>query len=248
MIKKKDTSKIQVLFQLLAKKKNKELLFVHRERAGLPKYGIAFGNGIDLSKYDLTTVVRHLGVYKAILAHNNPSHFDTFISQDQTVNDFLQEYFIFNQVSDKTIKNINLTGCEFFSLSEAIDLPNKSLFLPKGVYVRIGTNNPVNNIKTFILSNSKIISETQLKLSGNKAIKLKPSQYFLRDNFIFHYHKIKIKDLLLLAKNDGLLPEIQSKLKNFERKETIIQIYVKKVFKQKLSNGSIRKIISKMSK
>ena len=247
MDKKKDKPKLRAFLELLTKRKNKELLYRLRLKAGLPQAGIDWSKGgIDLSINDITTVTGHFGAYKAILSHTNPKHFDIFISQDPTLNNFLLEYFIFNQVQDKTMEKINLTGCEIFSLSENIDLSDHNMFLPKGVYVRIGTNNTNLNVKTFINNYSGELLNAQKKLSKEKPIRLKPHRNSFRDNFIFQFSKEPLKTLLTLAEKDGILPDVQNRLKNktIEKKETIMQVYVEMLFKEKLTTGAIRKIIS----
>ncbi|MFZ2706550.1 MAG: hypothetical protein WAY88_00255 [Minisyncoccia bacterium] len=246
-----NNQKQRAFIQLLNEKKNKDLLFRLRVKAGLPQYGIDWTKGgMDLSKYDIRVISEHFGAYKAMLSHINQKHFDTFVSQDETVNNFLQEYFIFNQVQDETLKNINLTGCELFSLPELINVQKDNTLLPKGLYLRIGTNNTVKNVKDFIGRYSVKILEEQKRLSKEKPVRLKPFNYYLRDNFIANFSKYSTKTLLEMADKYGYLEEVKNNLKNkkIERKETILQAYVKNIFNQKLSTGSIRKIISKKSK
>ncbi len=247
MAKKKDNPKIKAFLELLNQKSNNELLFKLRLKAGLPQAGIDWSkNGIDLSKHDIATITTHFGAYKAMLSHTNPKYFDIFISQDTTVNDFLLEYFIFNQLQDKTLEKVNPTGCEIFSLTENLNLSDHSIFLPKGVYLRIGTNNTNLNIKTFINTHSEKILNAQRKLSKEKPIRLKPHRNSFRDNFIFKFSKEPLKTLLSLAEKDGILFEVQNRLKNktIEKKEIIMQVYIEKLFKEKLTTGAIRKIIS----
>ena len=232
--------KIKAFLQLLNTKKNKDILFAHRQKAGLPQYGIDWSKGgINLVQYDIQTLAKHYGAYRALLAHNNPRYFDIFTSQDKSVDDFLFEYFVFNQQREETIKKTNLSGCELISISDQNHKPD----LFKGVYLRIGTNNTIKNVKDFINQNSEKILNAQRKISSEKPIRLKPSEHYLRDNFIYNFAKYGIKDLLVLAKKDGLFEIITERLKDkkIEKKEIIIQVYVEKLFGQKMSLGAIRK-------
>ncbi len=244
----KNNPKTQAFYQLLLSTNNKKLAEDCREKASLPRSGIYYKK--DTKKFNNKSIAKNFGIYRMFLIKNNPQYFDILSSQEENIDTFLYQYFVFGIASDEIITKIQLTGCEIFSISEPIDIPNSKAFLPNGVYIKIGTNNTIKNVKDFINKNSEKIRNSQRKLSKEKPIRLIPSKTSLRDLFIVNFYKKSQNDLLEIAKISGFEETVRKiiETKGIEKKEKIIQAFVLSAFKEKIELGLIRKIVSVKSK
>lgn len=238
----KSDSQVKAFLQVLNKPANRKLAGFLRIKAGLPSRGLETEN-FDLSKYDIARVSQNMGVYRARLLLKYPELYDTLISQDEASVDLWTEYFIYGFPSDKARENFNISGCEIFTLPEGIS--EKGTVLPKGIYIRFGTNNSVKNLKDFIAQNSTSILKLQEQTFGKKKLpNLKPKKNELRDKVIASMFFSPIALLKKQAIEFGLeknLDEIY-KFGAVEAKEKIISVFIRKLFKNKLSNGTIRSI------
>lgn len=238
----KSDSQVKAFLQILNKPANRKLVGFLRIKAGLPSRGLETEN-FDLSKYDIARVSQNMGVYRARLLLKYPELYDTLISQDKASVDLWTEYFIYGFPSDKARENFNISGCEIFNLPEGIS--EKGTVLPKGIYIRFGTNNSIKNLKDFTAKNSTDILKLQELTFGKKKLpNLKPKKNELRDKVIASMFFSPIALLKKQAIEFGLeknLDEIY-KFGAVEAKEKIISVFIQKLFKNTLSNGTIRSI------
>ncbi len=238
----KSDSQVRAFLQILAKPSNRKLAGFLRIKAGLPSRGLE-NEQIDLTKHDIHRICLNMAVLRAKLLLKYPELYDTFISQDKASVDFWTEYFINGFPSDKARKNFNISGCEIFNLPEG--LSEKDTVLPKGIYIRFGTNNSIKNLKDFVAQNSKDILKLQEETFGKKKLpNLKLKKHELRDKVIASMFFSPISLLKKQAIEFGFEKNIDEiyKYGAVEAKEKIIVLFAQKLFKSKLSNGSIRSI------
>jgi hypothetical protein len=238
----KSDSQTRAFLQILNKPANRKLAGFLRIRAGLLSRGLE-NEPIDLTKHDLHRICQNMAVYRARLLLKYPELYDTFISQDEASVAFWTELFIFGFPSDKARDNFNISGCEIFTLPEG--LSEKDTVLPRGIYIRFGTNNSIKNLKDFIAKNSKNILKLQEQTFGKKKLpNLKPKKNELRDKVIasmFFSPITLVKKQAIEFGFEKNLSEIY-KFSAIEAKEKIIVLIIQKLFKNKLSNGTIRSI------
>lgn len=239
----KKNNRQKVFIQLLNNKINKNFLNIYRSFCGIPKNGIGLGG--SLKDYDKKIIAEGFSFYRRTLVNLNPKYYDIFTSQEENINQFLYEFFIYGILSLKTEANLNLTGCELFSIKSSGSIDG--LVLPQGVYIKIGTNNTINNVKLFLNKNSKKIIKLQndsFKKGSRKTEKI--YTYDLRDKIILQLYKFSIKELLEIYKQYHFYNEIEkiSKTKGIEKREKIISVIIKNILKNKVNTGTIRKIVS----
>ncbi|QQR65403.1 hypothetical protein IPH92_02395 [Candidatus Kaiserbacteria bacterium] len=238
----KAESQVTGFLQILNKPANRKLAGFLRIRAGLPSRGLRTEQ-IDLTKHDIHRICQNMALYRAKLLIKYPELFDTLISQDESSVDFWTEYFIYGYPLEKSREIFNIYGCEVFSLPNGFTKNN--IALPKGIYIRFGTNNSIKNLKDFIAQNSRNILKKQEQTFGKmKLPNLKPKKYELRDKVVTTLYFTEMTQLKKQAIELGFERNLQDiyRYSAVEAKEKIICLFVQKLFKNKLSNGSIRSI------
>lgn len=237
----KSESQVKAFLQILYQPVNQKLAGFLRIGAGLPSRGL--DTDFNPNKYDITRINQNMVLYRAKLLLKYPELYDTLINQDKASVYFWAQHFIYGFPSDEARKNFNISGCEIFNLPEGVS--DKKTFLPKGIYIRFGTNNSIKNLKDFIVKNSRNILQLQEQTFGKRKLpNLKPKKNELRDKVIASMFFIPIALLKKQAIESGLgkkLDEIY-KFGAVEAREKIISVFIQKIFKNKLSNGTIRSI------
>lgn len=239
---KKQENYTESLIQLLNSAENRSLAALYRAKAGLPTTGIKPGT-FDTAKHNIHRVAQNLGVYKAHLIVRHPELYDTLISQDGPSIGLWNDYFLYGTVSETSRTEFNPFGCEIFTLPDGV--VDRNIALPKGVYIRFGTNNSLKNLKDFVTQNSRKIIESQsLAFGAQKVPILKFKKHELRDKVIATLFFMPITQLKKQAIEYGLEKELAEiyQYSAIEAKEKIIVLFVWKLFKQKIRNGTIRSI------
>jgi DNA mismatch repair ATPase MutS len=236
----KKISYTEALIQLLNKPVNKSYAKLYRVKAGLPPTGVQFS---ALSKYDIRRVAQNLSLYRAHLLVKYPELYDTLISLDEASTDLWSEHFICGSISENARDKFNPFGCEIFTLPKG--MKDTELVLPKGVYIRFGTNNSLKNLKDFIGIHSKEILNLQTQTFGKQKLpNLKMKKNELRDKVIVTLFNIPMSQLKKQAIEFGLEQNLKEvyQYTAVEAKEKIVILFIEKMFKQKLSKGTIRSI------
>jgi hypothetical protein len=236
----KKKSYTEALIQLLNKSVNRSYAKLYRVKAGLPPTGVRFS---DWSKYDMRRVALNLSLYRAYLLVKYPELYDTLISLDEASTDLWSEHFIRGSISEEARAKFNPFGCEIFTLPKGMN--DTEIVLPKGVYIRFGTNNSIKNLKDFVAINSKKILDLQTQAFGKQKLpNLRMKKNELRDKVIVTLFHIPMSQLKKQAMEFGLEQKLKEvyKYTAIEAKEKIIILFIEKMFKQKLSNGTIRSI------
>jgi hypothetical protein len=237
----KKKSYTEALIQLLNKPINRSYAKLYRVKAGLPPTGIEFS---DWSKYDMRRVAQNLSLYRAYLLVKYPELYDTLISLDEASTDLWSEYFICGSISENARAKFNPFGCEVFALPKG--MKDAETLLPKGVYIRFGTNNSIKNLKDFIATNSKGILNLQTETFGKQKLpNLKMKKNELRDKVISTLFHLPMPQLKKQAREYGFEDNLKEiyQYSAIEAKEKIIVLFIEKMFKQKLSKGTIRSIV-----
>jgi hypothetical protein len=237
----KADSQVKAFIQILNKPSNRKLAGFLRIKAGLPSMGLQTEQ-LDPAKHDVRLICQGMAFYRARLLIKYPELFDTLISQDEASIALWNEHFIYGFSSEKARANFNISGCEIFNLPSG--LSEGDTVLPKGIYIRFGTNNSIKNLKDFIVKNSQHILKIQKQTFGKNKLNLKPSNNELRDKVIATLFFTPITLLKKQAIEIGFEDKVKEIYKQgaIEAKEKIISLFVQKMFKKKLSSGSIRSI------
>lgn len=237
----KAESQVQAFIQILNKPSNRKLAGFLRIKAGLPSMGLQTEQ-LDPTKHNVERICLNMAFYRARLLIKYPELFDTLISQDEASIKLWNEHFIYGFSSEDARANFNISGCEIFNLPNG--LSEGDIVLPKGVYIRFGTNNSIKNLKDFIVKNSQYILKIQKQTFGKNKLHLKPSNNELRDKVIATLFFTPITLLKKQAVELGFEDKLKEIYKHsaVEAKEKIIALFVQKLFKKKLSYGSIRSI------
>lgn len=237
----KADSQVKAFIQILNKSSNRKLAGFMRIKAGLPSIGLQTEQ-LDPTKHDVGRICQSMMSYRARLLIKYPELFDTLISQDKASVELWNEHFIYGFSSEKARANFNISGCEVFNLPNG--LSEGDTVLPKGIYIRFGTNNSVKNLKDFIVKNSQHILKIQKQTFGENKLNLKPKKNELRDKIIATLFFTPIEQLKRQAIEVGFKENLKKiyEYSAVEAKEKIIALFVQKLFKKKISNGSIRSI------
>lgn len=238
----KAESQTSGFLQLLNKPVNRKLAGFLRIKSGLPSRGLGTEQ-IDVTKHDIRLICQNMALYRARLLIKYPELFDTLISQDEASIDFWTEFFIYGSPSGESRKAFNIYGCEVFSLPNGSS--ENSIGLPRGIYIRFGTNNSIKNLKDFIAKNSRNILKVQEQTFGKKKLpNLKPKKHELRDKVVTTLYFTEMAQLKKQAIEIGFGEDIKNiyRYSAVEAKEKIICLFIQKLFENKLSNGSIRSI------
>ncbi len=118
----------------------------------------------------------------------------------------LEEYIYYGNVSDSTLSNCDSSGIEIFVVEK-----KKTNNIVEGVYMRIGPDTPLSDIKEFIDNQGNKIKAHQKEVYGQVPKRYK-SEDFSRNNFIYEVGKLPIGDIKRIARRFLSEDDLQGKV------------------------------------